>query len=348
MTAAARPYVDAAGAGPAPLATVVYPPTLDWNWMTQRPQQLLARLARRGFRVIYCNQRQVRGAPLQAVAPNLYLCHDFTALRQTPLAGAVIYATWGCHHELFGSWGARLNVFDNVDDFEAWETCDRQAAARADVVLAASQPLYERWAGLRRGVHLVPNACDYEHFARAAAPAVVPPPDLAGLPRPLVGYVGALAAWVDGELVEALARAYPTCTFVFIGPYLGWRPPALPNCHHLGLKPYAELPAYMARIDLFLIPFRLDRVTRAASPIKFFEYAATGRPILATALPELLPYAGAVHLARDGREMVSLLPFALADQSPQRAAMRQAIARANTWDARADAVAGILRQALGM
>jgi teichuronic acid biosynthesis glycosyltransferase TuaH len=344
-TAAAVPreWAGAAVDGRKPL--IVYPPTLDWNWMPQRPQQILARLPARGFRVIFCNEHQRPGAPLEEIAPGLLLCHDFAALRAAPLRDVVVYATWGRHHSLFGCWGSRLDVFDNVDDFAAWEADDRQAAARADLVLASSLALFERWASLGRRVHLVPNGCEFEHFHRARVPGAAPA-ELAAVPRPIVGYMGAMAAWIDAAVVEALARAHPGISFVFIGPFLGWRPPQLPNCFYLGLKRYAELPAYLAHFDACLIPFRIDRVTRAANPIKFFEYAASGRPILASDLPELRPYAGAVALARGVADFVRQLPGVLADRDPARVAARIAIARANTWDARADRVAALLREAL--
>ncbi|MBX6378896.1 MAG: hypothetical protein IRY95_10180, partial [Clostridia bacterium] len=158
------------------MTTILYPPTLDWDWMPQRPQQILGRLPERGFRVIYCNETQRPGAPLEEVRPGLLLCRDFAALRRQPLEDVVVYATWGCHHPLFGHWGARLNVFDNVDDIEAWEDCDREAARRADLMLAASEVLRERWRPLRQDVHLVPNGCDADHFGQARRGTVLPPP----------------------------------------------------------------------------------------------------------------------------------------------------------------------------
>ncbi|MBX6378613.1 MAG: glycosyltransferase, partial [Clostridia bacterium] len=203
------------------------------------------------------------------------------------------------------------------------------------------------WRPLRQDVHLVPNGCDADHFGQARRGTVPPPPpDLAGVPRPAAGYVGALAPWVDGDLVAALARRYPDWSFVFIGAPFGWSPPDLPNCFRMGLKPYEELPRYLAHLDVLLIPYRADRVTLAASPAKFFEYAATGRPIVATALPALRPFAHAAFLAESPAAFLELLPAALADRDPAREAARLAVARDNTWDERADRVARILTDAL--
>lgn len=315
--------------------------------MPQRPQQLARRLARRGFRVIYCNLTQQYGRPLEAQEANLWICHDFEALKRRPLSNVILWISWGRHHRLFGHWRALLNVFDSLDDFESWEEDDRTAARRADLVLATSRILYERWATTRPGVHLVPNGCDFEHFHQALQVGrLAEPPDMQPLPRPRAIYMGAMASWLDADAIGAMVEAHPQVTFVFIGAFMGYEPPRRSNVHYLGLKPYHELPRYLAHSDLALIPFRPCRVTRAANPIKLYEYLAAGLPVLATRLPELEPYAETVHLAQDPREFAAMLPAALADTHPERRAARVAVAAANTWDRRADQVAALLQEAL--
>ncbi|MBE3599169.1 MAG: glycosyltransferase [Limnochordaceae bacterium] len=329
--------------------TVVYPPTLDWGWMTQRPQQISLRLARRGIGVVYCNLTQRPGRPLEPISPNLWICHDFEALKRQPVPGAVVWASWGRHWPLFGRWNALLNVFDNLDDFESWERDDREAAARADLVLATSRLLFQRWAARRPHVYLVPNGCDFEHFHRAAvSPPLPEPPDLAGIPRPRVLYMGALAPWLDAAAIEALVATYPGTAFVFIGASMGYEPPRRSNVHVLGLKPYEALPSYLAHCDAGLIPFRPERVTKAANPVKLYEYLAAGLPVLASRLPELEPYAGVVHLAGQPPEWAALLPAALADTSAARREQRAAVARANTWDDRVDQIVSLLHKAIAV
>jgi glycosyltransferase involved in cell wall biosynthesis len=73
--------------------------------------------------------------------------------------------------------------------------------------------------------------------------------------------------------------------------------------HFVGLRPQAEVPAYVAHADVCLVPFKVDKLVRAVSPLKVYEYLAMGKPVVASQMPELqdLPY---VTVARTEREFV--------------------------------------------
>ena len=117
---------------------------------------------------------------------------------------------------------------------------------------------------------------------------------------------------------------------------------ARPNVHCLGFVPYAELPRYARYFDVGLIPFVLNRLTRAVNPVKLMEYLALGLPVLATRLPELETVAGPIRLGQTPAEFRAGLREALALCGPEARAEARAVARRNTWDRRVEQLSAFL------
>ena len=146
-----------------------------------------------------------------------------------------------------------------------------------------------------RDVALVPNAVNTHLFARGREhprPADLPEADA------IFMYVGSLwGEWFDWDWVVALARARPEAAVVLLGDYRGQCKNPPHNVLFLGLRPQGEVPAYVAHADVCLIPFKVDSLTRAVSPLKVYEYLAMGKPVVASDLPELhdLPYVSIAH-----------------------------------------------------
>ena len=214
----------------------------------------------------------------------------------------------------------------------------------ADVVFVTAQALLETRRKLHSNVHLVPNAADYEHFARSVPPA----PELVRLPSPIIGYVGALAPWVDYELLRFLAESRPSWSFVFVGPILSDVSPlrGLANVHLLGYRAYPSLPSYLAGFDVCIIPFRMNDLIEATNPVKFYEYLAAGKPVVATPLPEILPFSGVVRVADSPESFLEAVEESITGDSESRASERRAVARHHTWRARVEQISAILEEAL--
>ncbi len=185
---------------------------------------------------------------------------------------------------------------------------------------------------------LVPNGVDYDHFARPS----VEPADIAHLGGrgPIVGYYGALAEWFDYDLLDYAAQALPVADFLLIGPdYDGTAGKAgvmaRDNVHWIGARPYADLPGYLARFDVATIPFVVNDVTNAVSPLKLFEYMAGGKPVVTTPLRECARYRVVqIGDGSDGYVEALRTAFELA-RDPTHVARLRRTARANTWEARA-------------
>jgi hypothetical protein len=209
---------------------------------------------------------------------------------------------------------------------------------RADLVLASSEPLLAAKRALNPRAVLVRHGVDHAHFARALDPALPVPEDLARLPRPVIGFFGLVADWIDLDLVRAVADAYPRASVVLLGKVTTSTGPldGAPNVHLLGRKPYASLPAYCRGFDVAMTPFKRNALALAANPLKAREYVAAGLPNVCTDLPELRAIPGCTVTAT--REaFVAAVGRALEDGGPHPA--RSALVRGESWEAKVEEIA---------
>lgn len=289
------------------------------------------------------------------------------AAKQLGFRSPLVWVTYPMSLEGWTSQEWRLLVYDCMDRwsdfpdvrddrrfFEAVVSAENNLLHAADVVFCSAAGLYEAKRAVARGpVHLVRNAADVEHFEPRSRPA---PADVAELPRPVVGYVGALADWVDFGLIRGVALLRPEWSIVLIGPIFQGKTTGdaraleavsgLPNVHLLGPRPYAEVPAYLEAFDVATIPFRLNGLTEDTNPIKVYEYLAAGVGVVSTPLPEIetLPE---VRVAADAETfVVACEDLARERHDPEVVSGWIATAEKNSWEARADAVWAVVEERL--
>lgn len=224
-------------------------------------------------------------------------------------------------------------------------------ARSADLVIAVSTRLEEllREAGAK-DVRLVGNGVDYDLFRIAAESGV--PDDMKAIARPIIGYSGAVAEWFDFELLDRVAESFPSASIVMVGPLFGDRAAELRkiaslrgNIFHLGAKPYERLGAYIAAMDVCIIPLKVNELMRSADPNKLYEYAACGRPIVTMKHSEdLEPLRGLIHLASSREEFIDGIRLALASGANQD--KLTAFARARSWKVRADEIASLIEESI--
>jgi glycosyltransferase involved in cell wall biosynthesis len=252
----------------------------------------------------------------------------------------------------FDGWRPGPLVYDAHDDFAAFHggapairAAERSLAGGARVVFATSAVLEQRFARFNARTVRLRNAADTDLFARGGE--LPEPPELSRWPRPWIGYVGEIGPWFDAQLVAQAALSQPAASFVLVGQVHGRAASSLrglPNVHLVGRRAYASVPAYVARFDVCLLPFRIEPLTAAVDPIKVYEYLAAGRPVVSTPLAEVEAFAEHVAIA-SGEAFVGALRAALASAGDSDAASRRlAAVRAHTWDARVEAALGALRR----
>ncbi|MEA2721165.1 MAG: hypothetical protein QOJ39_3029 [Candidatus Eremiobacteraeota bacterium] len=237
--------------------------------------------------------------------------------------------------------GAPL-VFDKMDELAKFAHADarigpreRDVLQRADVVFSGGRSLFRSVERRTRNPFCYPSGVDVQHFERART--AQPHADLAPYRgRPVFGYVGVIDERIDLELVDALAAAAPEATVAMVGPVVKIDESTLPrraNIAYLGKRGYDELPALLAGFDVALMPFALNEHTDNISPTKTLEYLAAGRPVVSTAVPDVVEdHAGVVYVARDRDDFVALVERARQGDT-ERARRADEKARAATWDA---------------
>ncbi len=251
--------------------------------------------------------------------------------------------------ELFPMAGFANVVYHCVDDIGAQrgmptreiDAAETDLLALADHCFVTAEDLLETRRTQCASIHYFPNVADFDHFSRARAQATAVPADLELLPRPRIGFVGAITDQkVDLALLKALAEARPDYSIVLIGkvgegdPWTDVEPlRGLKNVHLLGPKAYELLPAYLKGFDVALLPSVMNRYTRGMFPMKFFEYLAAGCPVVGTPLPALRAFRHVADLAGTPAEFVAAVERAVRGDAPP-LAERLAVAREHTYERR--------------
>ena len=333
-------------------------PSVPYGWMTQRPQQIAYHLAKLGWEVIYMNERSVAGQGLP-VPPGLTLVgKDINALKGRKID--VTYTISPLYHSYKGLLGEKLWVYDNVDNFsQFWKDNEVKSTAIADVLITTSEPLYKKKTAERNGngVYLIRNGVNLDYFTPDGIKEC--PSDISSLESPIIGYVGAMAYWVDLKLIDYIGKALPDYNFVYVGPPFGIRHETdmknRDNIRFLGLKAMKDIPSYINSFDVCIIPFLKNSITESANPLKLYEYMALGKPVVSTYMPEveLCQKQCDVNIGMDYDDFVNKVKGFIHFKHSKRpqvikdcAAKRIAFARDNSWEKRAKMLSDILTERL--
>ena len=256
-----------------------------------------------------------------------------------------------------------LTVYHAVDDIKAQPGMPREVIARAEqdlatrchLVFTTSENLQSNLSRLNPNTYYFPNVADFRHFSTALEPGLAIPADLACLPAPRIGFVGAVSSYkLDMQLIADIARRRPDWTFVFVGE-VGEGDPlttvdafaGLDNVKLIGGRPYATLPAYLKGFDVAIIPSLLNEYTKSMFPMKFFEYLAAGKQVVTTPLQALQSFSAFVHMGEDATSFEASVENALAGHGPA-LAKRLTLAREHTYEARTEKMMRIVNQRMGV
>jgi glycosyltransferase involved in cell wall biosynthesis len=266
------------------------------------------------------------------------------------------------HGDLIGKFGEKLACYYNYDEFADFVSNKRikeiirhyeaRLCSQVDVVFTTSRAQCEVRKAYNSQTYFVPNAVDFELFNRALRPSIEIPHDIVNIPHPVIGYAGRLGSQIDIKLLCRVAEAYPSSSLVLVGP------DELPhnrdektlrsfkNVYFLGWKKPSDLPNYLQAFDAALIPYHLVGHVLSGYPTKLHEYLAAGRPVVATAMPELHPYKDVLRTGESHNEFIVLIAEAVKDKSCAAIEARVSVARENTWEKRVAEIYRILRPML--
>ena len=359
------------------MTTLIIFSHLRWDFVYQRPQQLMSRLAA-NHPVVFVEEPMPGAAHawLEQHSP----CAGVTVLRMhLPSHGA------GFHddhvigmREMLGSYlrdhriddyllwfytpmalplaeglSPRGRVYDCMDELAAFDFAPPALIARenalfetVDLVFTGGRSLYESKRSRHSDVHCFPSSVDHGHFGRRN---VEDHPDQRAIARPRLGYYGVIDERLDLQLVGALADAHPEWQIVMVGPVVKIDPAGLPrrsNVHWMGQRRYDELPAFLSGWDVCLMPFALNASTRFISPTKTLEYLAAGKPVVSTPVRDVAQqYAAVVPIAATPAEFVAACEDILARDAEAQLrfeAVALDMVAATSWDRTAGAMQALL------
>jgi glycosyltransferase involved in cell wall biosynthesis len=361
---------------------------LRWSFVHQRPQHLLTRLARH-WRVTFIEEPlPTEGLPFMEVVrhgENLTVLVPHTPVpfpgfhdEQLAVLGPLT-TQWLAQHgierpvvwlytpmalPLVQALEPVCVVYDCMDELSAFQNAPLQLRQReaalmkqAALVLAGGPSLYEAKRRLHSQVHCIPSSVDEAHYSALAR---IVDSDAAReasalqdhLPSPRLGYFGVIDERMDLALIAHLAGAHPEWQIVMVGPVVKIDPavlPQRPNIHWLGMQTYQRLPHFLAGWDICLMPFALNEATRFISPTKTLEYMAGGKPVVSTAVHDVVAmYSGAVEIAYTPEQFVGACERLMSASEPmvtRRQASMAALVAASSWDHSANRIHALLTAA---
>jgi glycosyltransferase involved in cell wall biosynthesis len=245
---------------------------------------------------------------------------------------------------LLGRLHEQMVIYHCVDEYSEFSgvpkevivRMERELIRRADLVFTSAEKLCAERREINPRTYFIPHGVDVAHFSRALDPATTVATEIAALPKPVIGFFGLLADWVDLDMIGALARARPRWSFALVGKaQTDLRAvEGLPNVRLVGQRPYAALPGYCRGFDVGLIPFRMNELTLRVNPLKLREYLAAGLPVVSTPLPEVVRYQGVVHIATNKEGFLQEIEAALKERTGERDRGRVEMMRTEGWEAR--------------
>ena len=322
------------------MPVIIHPPSLEFRWMFQRPQQMFNQFAQQGYQSIFCSPGSKKEpGSVKKLSDNLYICTKADPLAIPHKEPRILWISAPIFVRHIARYHPHLVVYDALDDpseeFASWAPYVEEVRARSDIVFATSLKIFQENSKRHPEVHLCPNGVDYEHFAPAQSSGLIRPGNLPHNGRPVIGYIGALATWLDWDLIEYITDQNPDFNFVFVGPLYNTSLPFHKNNMIVtGYKEYRYLPNYLQCFDVCLIPFKITSMTCGCNPIKMYEYLSSGKPVVSTPLPEVTNIEE-ILIGDTPEEFNKQIHHALYRDTAEKRQRRIDIARQNSWQSRA-------------
>lgn len=341
---------------------------LPWKFVYQRPQHLLSRFTKKYAvyyieELVYSNEtdgysKSITDENVTVVVPHLNnSTHGQHESKRLEIILKNLFKENSIHSYVFwyytpmalaytDDFNPKAIVYDCMDELSAFKFAppalkefEQELFGKANVVFTGGNNLYKAKKSQHQNIFSFPSSIDKAHF-KSARYHGKDAADQSAIPHPRLGFYGVIDERFDIELIRQAADAQPDWHFVLVGPVIKIDPATLPqneNIHYLGPKTYEELPLYLSGWDIALIPFAINESTRYISPTKTPEYLAGGKPVISTAITDVInPYheLGLVHIVQNAEELVQTATseFSLTDKSEWLANVDEYLS-AISWDA---------------
>lgn len=359
---------------------------VSWDCIWQRNQHTMTQLSKR-HKVIYCvpemahmickyPARRKPSSPM--VIGNLIYCkvirlagesrsafiYNFNRFitemelkriaKKFGLKRPVLWFYFPFQENIVGNMGELLTIYDIQDNYTAFHWAPRKIAEmesqlirNADVVFTGTHALLEKNKSNHKNITFFPCGVEFDHFSKTDLDKQ--PDDIKNLKNPILGYFGLIDIRIDPELLKFMAEKHPDWNIFMIGPidHSLFKKPDMPNLHFVGQKDYKLLPYYLQRFDVCLMPFAINDLTSKINPTKTLEYFASGKPVVSTAIPDMIKYySDVIGIANGKEEFVSLCEEAIAKSKRFDIVKGIALSKSKSWESIVGGMEDIIRDAL--
>lgn len=302
---------------------------------------------------------------LDRLIKDLRAWHLRKAMRRLGMARPILYIWHPSFADLVGDFDESLVVYHCYDEYSSFdatkyerelrETQERALLKRADIVFTVSDKVRARRLEFNPNIYTINNGVDYQLFSKAQYPETVVPEDIRVIPRPVIGLVTTLTSITDIPLLTQIFQRRSDWSFVFIGLE---NPPEhmmseelkafqrLPNVYVIGRRTLQDIPGYLKGCDVCAIPWVINELSLSGSPLKLYEYLASGKPVVSTPLSHLLPLEKVISFASNADEWIDAIEGIFLGESQGMIENRQSVARENTWEKKVEFISQKLEQEL--
>ncbi len=300
---------------------------LKWDFVYQRPQHIISGLSD-DYRILFVEEPTMSGDSTEWGIKTYVVTPQINVLQakgiRMPELGKFLGAFFGNQRPavawfysaafvpVFGEFDFNTIIYDCMDELTHFKHADadlitqeKRLLLAADIVFTGGKSLYEAKRKLHPNVYCFPSSVDAQHF-ETALNGIAIPDDIQNITGPIVGYYGVIDERIDLELIRDTSFKNPLIQFVLIGPTAKISCEDLPraaNIHYLGMKSYHELPGYLKRFDIAMMPFVINDATKFISPTKTLEYMAAGKPVISTRIEDVVKdYSEKIELVNNASE----------------------------------------------
>lgn len=350
-------------------------PNIPWDYRWQRAQQIFSRLGRKNFNVFYLSPITSTNEYILEVSKGVYEIHvkasvETDVLRDLSLKDETVKEIFESIKRLVGGhldrktltfvlhpvWSKvvqkfkdRKVVYDMMDLYSGFSEAkpelviaEELLVKESKLVLTTADNLYKYAKKFNSNVEMVRNGCDFEKFKNIKKNG-----ELDSLEdKPIVGYFGALNDWLDVDALEYAVKENKDKYFVLIGSINTGKVKKLykyGNVFFLGEVKHSELGGYLAYFDVCTIPFILNDLIKSTNPVKFYEYIASGKPVVSARLPELEKYKDICYLYDSSEEFSKCIYKGLYDEEKEIVKKRIEVAKENSWEKRIEKLHNIIQ-----